>query len=176
MGMSDQYDDGRYDPVFGHGFHITAVRGGIKYPTPIKETHMPEPRMTKSQIANELRLNAELQETLRKRRVQLQKQARQAIPAEPQDPFVMFSVSVKFKMHGPSYHFLILKSGGHYWTTGTKKDQQVFSSWETLCEWLEGPEVYSHSDLVILKSAGKVVSFTSGAIERVDPSDLKPPF
>lgn len=192
MGMSDQYDDGRYDspsPRIEHGRYypdgilspelhpryglpIQAVRGGIKYPTP-KGPTMPE-RLTKAQIAHELEVNTGLMSALRTRRNQLKKQMQTALPAEPPN-HTMFTVSVRFKMRGQRYQFLILKSAGHYWTTGTKKDQQVFSSWEALCEWLEGPDVYDHSDLEILQSSGKAVSFTSGAIERMDPAG-EPPF
>lgn len=207
MGMSDQYDDGRYDsgrtepPVgryypdgilmpsdpshdsgytelaggwcipnsqmtgwpFGpRSLPITAVRGGIKYPTPQKET--PMTRMTKAQIENELRLNTELMDTLRRSRAFLQEQAKSAIPAEPPSIFTMFTVAVRFKMRGKRYQFLILRAGGTYWTTGKDKNAS-FPSWEALCAWLEGPDVYDHSPVEILQGAGKVVSFESGRIE-----------
>lgn len=161
----------QFDPCFGYGRPITTVRGGIKYPTPSIEVRLErhlmstEPRMTKAQIEHELRVNSQLFDALRNRRKDLVKQLKTALPAEPLG-HTMFSVDVKFKMHGKSYQFLILRNGDHYFTTGTKQDQQVFSSWETLCEWLEGPEVYSHSDIEILQGKGAVVSFDSGAIER----------
>lgn len=150
-------------------------RGGIKYPKPTKETYVPEPRMTKAQIAHELQSNAQLQEMLRQRRLELQQLERKAIPAEPLN-YLMFTVAVRFKMRGKRYQYLILRNGNAYFTTGTNTGQKMFPDWEALVAWLEGPEVYSHSDFEILQSAGKVVSFDTGAIERMDPSDQKPPF
>lgn len=188
MGMSDQYDDGRYDA--GHiempgGWCVpadqcpepiivptTARRGGIQYPKRTqKGTHMT--RMTKAQIEHELRLNAELQDTLRQRRLQLQQEAKTAIPAEPRT-FTMFTVTVKFSMRGKSYQFLILRCGEKYFTTGTTDKSKVFNNWEALVGWLEGPDIYSHTDIEILKSAEKVVSFDTGAIEKLLTG--QPPF
>lgn len=205
MGMSDQYDDGRYDsdvanaaaerlsrpgvivspggwctpadqmpgwPFNDLGRLLTPVRGGMKYPAhPQKGTTMP--RMTKAQVEHELRINAELQEELRRRRVELQRQAKTALPVEPHT-FSMFTIDVKFKMRGKSYQFLVLRTAGGYFTTGNAK-HGYFPTWEKFCEWLEGPDVYNHSDLEILQSSGKAVSFTSGAIERMDPAG-EPPF
>lgn len=175
--MADYYDDrdeqiprGRYYPdniladTFIGRVPIAVQRGGIQYPKP-KETHMAEPRMTKAQIEHELRVNTDLLAELRKRRVELQEQKAKAIPGEPRT-FSMFSVAVRFKMRGKFYQYLILRNGTQYFTTGTKDGQKMFPSWEALVAWLEGPDVYSHSDLEILSSAGKVVSFTSGAVER----------
>lgn len=124
---------------------------------------MPD-RMTKAQIEHELRINTELMTSLRTRRNQLKKAAATAIPAEPAG-HTMFTVSVRYSMHGKRYQFLILRHGKDYFTTGTKAEHQHFSSWAALCDWLEGPDIYDHTDLEILRSAGKVVSFDSGAIE-----------
>lgn len=135
---------------------------------------MPE-RLTKAQIAHELRTNNELMNALRYRRGQLQQMAKKALPAEPPSSCTMFTVSARFTMRGKRYQFLILRSGGHYWTTGTRQDQQVFSSWETLCEWLEGPDVYDHSDIEVLKGAGMQVSFDTGELVSEDTAGL-PPF
>jgi hypothetical protein len=135
---------------------------------------MPE-RLTKAQIDHELRVNDQLLRELRNRRQELQRQAASAIPAEPHT-FTMFTVAVKYKMRGKQYQFLILRNGPKYYTTGTKDGQKMFPSWESLCEWLDGPDVYSHSDLEILASSGKAVSFATGAIERMDPADSTPPF
>lgn len=135
--------------------------------TPPERTIMA--RMTKAQIEHELRINSQLTNTLRQRRLELQRQAKDAIPAEPHT-FTMFSVDVKYKMHGKSYQFLILRTPRGYYTTGQDK-HGYFPTWEKFCEWLEGPDVYSHSDLEILKSADKVVSFGSGAIERIDKAE-----
>lgn len=181
MGMSDQYDDGRYDsrpgvivspgwPFNNLDCLLTPIRGGMKYPKP-KGT--PMERQTKAQIAHELRLNAELQDQLRKRRIELEKDMKTAIPVEPHT-FTMFSVDVKFSMRGKSYQFLILRAGTKYFTTGSTDKSAVFESWEALVNWLEGPDVYAHSDLEILQSAGKVVSFDTGAIEKIIGSE--PPF
>jgi len=141
-------------------------------PTKKKETPMTE-RMTKAQIDHELRVNAQLMETLRGRRADLIEQARTAIPAEPPN-HTMFTVGVRFKMRGARYQFLILRSGRKYFTTGTKEGQMKFDSWADLIGWLEGPEVYDHTDIEILRSAGIGVSFDTGAIERLDKSE--PPF
>jgi hypothetical protein len=124
--------------------------------------------MTKAQIAQELATNAELMKALRARRHDLQKQAASALPAEPPSSCTMFAVSVMFKMRGQRYTFLILRSGGRYWTTGTKEGQMVFSSWDALCEWLEGPDVYDHSDIEVLKGAGMQVSFDTGTLVSED--------
>ena len=178
MGMQDQYDDGRYDPgciEMPEPFTLPRIqRGGIKYPTPTKEAHMPEPRMTKAQIDHELRTNTELMTALRHRRNQLKKERQKAIPSEPPPNFTMFTVAVRFKMRGTRYQFLILRHGGVYFTTGGRPEHAQFSSWEALCEWLEGPEVYDHSDLEILKASNAAVSFTSGAIETAPIGE--PPF
>lgn len=189
--MADYYDDRDDYPGYGtyqprprrartnrtalhprYGLPIQAVRGGIQYPKP-KGPTMPE-RLTKAQIEHELRLNDQLLKELRSRRQDLQRQAQTALPAEPPN-YTMFTVSVRFKMRGQRYQFLILRSGKKYFTTGTKVEHRMFDSWEKLCEWLEGPDVYDHSDLEILQSSGKAVSFTSGAIERMDPIG-EPPF
>lgn len=179
MGMQDQYNDGRYDPrldnpelnfVRAHPF--TVQRGGIKYPTPTKETHMPE-RQTKAQIAHELKLNEGLLSSLMERRNQLKRDLQTAFPAEPPS-YTMFTVSVRFKMRGSRYQFLILRSGKKYFTTGTKIEHRMFDSWEQLCEWLEGPDVYEHSNIEILQGAKKVVSFESGRIENEDPAGQAP--
>lgn len=169
--MADQYDDGRYDPGFGYGLPITAVRGGIKYPTPTKETHMPE-RMTKSQIEHELRVNDELIKQLRVRRQDLQRQAATAIPAEPPSNCTMFSVDVQFKFRGKRYQFLVLRSGSKYFTTGSGPEHKKFENWAALCAWLEGPDVYTHSDLEVLKSGGTAVSFESGGLVTLSPDPV----
>lgn len=182
MSMADQYDDGRYDGAETEVYNAKTDQwlpaGDPRLPKPKrsngwnqvntrqKATTMPK-RLTKAQIDHELRVNDQLIKELRNRRQDLQRQAQTALPAEPPN-CTMFKVRVQFKRGGRLYEYLILKSGGHYWTTGTKQDQQVFSSWETLCEWLEGPDVYSHSDIHILQNTGRVVSFTSGSIESTD--------
>lgn len=123
-------------------------------------------RMTKAQIAHELEVNRGLMAELRTRRHQLQRDLRKAIPAEPRG-HTMFTVAVRFTMHGQHYQYLILRNGEKYFTTGTKDPQKMFTSWAALCEWLEGPDVYSHSNLEILTSAGKVISFDSGLVEEL---------
>jgi hypothetical protein len=203
MGMSDQYDDGRYDGDMNPGYiempggwcipaeqapepftFPRIQRGGIKYPKPpsvldgVSEearrfivhnwnipgrNTMPE-RLTKAQIAHELKLNTELINTLHRSRAFLQKQMATALPAEPPSNCTMFTVSVRFKMRGTRYQFLILRSGKKYFTTGTKAEHAKFDSWQALCEWLEGPDVYDHSDIEVLKGAGQQVSFDTGTL------------
>jgi hypothetical protein len=152
---------------------ITAPRGGIKYPKPKGHT-MPE-RLTKAQIEQELRVNDELINTLRRSRAFLQKQLATALPAEPPSNCTMFTVSVRFKMRGKRYQFLILRSGGRYWTTGTGADHKRFESWQKLCEWLESPDVYDHSDIEVLKGSGQQVSFDTGTLVS-ERTIVEPPF
>lgn len=177
--MTGYYTDGilspgfGYDPGFGYGLPLTAPRGGIKYPTPTKETHMPE-RQTKAQIDQELQLNRTLIEKLRERQVELLAQQKVALPAEPPSSCTMFTVSVRFKMRGRRYQFLILRSGGRYWTTGTSPGHKRFDSWEKLCNWLEGPEVYDHTNIEILTGSGQVVDFNTGTI--VSEDNQTPPY
>ena len=134
---------------------------------------MPE-RLTKAQIEHELRLNTELINTLQRSKVFLQKQLATALPAEPPSSNTMFTVSVRFAMRGKRYQFLILRSGGRYWTTGSGAEHKRFDSWEQLCQWLEGPSVYDHTNIEILKGAGRVVSFDTGTI--VDEDKQQAPF
>ena len=161
-------DQHRISPelAFVRAHPFTVQRGGIKYPTPTKETHMPE-RLTKAQIEHELRLNTELINTLQRSKVFLQKQLATALPAEPPSSNTMFTVSVRFAMRGKRYQFLILRTERGYYTTG-KDSHGYFPDWRALCQWLEGPDVYSHTALEILKSSGKGLSFETGRIENLD--------
>jgi hypothetical protein len=75
-----------------------------------------------------------------------------AYPAEPGPNHDRFSVLVQFG--GPrskKYEFLLLRSGGKWFTTGTGNDTKVFESWTALLDWLDGPDVRWHSDLQRLK-------------------------
>jgi hypothetical protein len=161
------------DPGFGYGLPITAVRGGIKYPAIKKETHMPE-RQTKAQLQQELELNRNLIQTLRKRQEDLLAAQKVALPAEPPSSYTMFTVGVRFTMRGKRYQFLVLRSGRQYWTTGTGAEHKRFDSWEKLCEWLEGPTVYDHTNIEILTGSGQVVDFNTGTI--VPEDNQTPPY
>lgn len=136
-----------------------------------KGTTMPE-RLTKAQIKHELEVNEQLRRTLAQRRRQLQQLDLTAFPVEPPNNCTMFTVDVKFQFRGKRYQFLILRSGGKYFTTGTSPTHQKFETWEDLCKWLEGDDVYSHSNLEVLKSAGVVVSFESGGLETIPTEDV----
>ena len=176
--MTDYYPDGILQPdlswmLEGLAQGFRCDRGGIKYPTPKKETHMPE-RQTKAQIQQELELNRNLIQQLRERQEDLLAAQKVALPAEPPSSNTMFTVSVRFTMRGKRYQFLILRSGGRYWTTGSGAEHKRFDSWEQLCQWLEGPSVYDHTNIEILKGAGRVVSFDTGTI--VDEDKQQVPF
>lgn len=160
------------DQIFEGWGPLTAPQG-IMHPPTKKETHMPE-RQTKAQIQHELEMNRSLIQQLRERQQDLLRAQKVALPAEPPSSYTMFTVSLRFKMRGQRYQFLILRSAGHYFTTGTKKDQQVFSSWDSLCEWLEGPEVYDHTNIEILTGSGQVVDFNTGTIVAED--NQTPPY
>lgn len=75
-----------------------------------------------------------------------------AYPAEPGQGHDRFRVLVQFG--GPrskKYEFLLLRSMGKWFTTGTADENKVFPSWAALLDWLDGPDVRWHSDLQRLK-------------------------
>jgi hypothetical protein len=142
-------------------------------PKPKNETHMPE-RQTKAQLEHELNLNRQLIQQLRERQQELLAKQKVALPAEPPSSYTMFTVSVRFNMRGRHYTFLILRSGGKYWTTGSGAEHKRFDSWEQLCQWLEGPKVYSHTNIEMLTGSGQVVDFNTGTIVAED--NQTPPY
>lgn len=88
-----------------------------------------------------------------------------AKPAEPGPGHDRFSVLVKFG--GPrskEYEFLLLRSGGKWFTTGTSVQAKVFESWDALVDWLEGSDVKWHSDLQRLTLSSEAWSLQTGAL------------
>lgn len=167
MGMSDQYDDGRYDGGDVHNamiermaatsigyVPITARRGGIKYPTskgtPVATTPKKlTPKQKVRKLEAELDSNLTLQQTLAQEEGRLRADIRKYdIPDEPPARHDMFRVAVQFSARGPQYSYLLTRSGGRWFTTGTKEEHKVFPSWAALCEWLNG--TYWHSRLDVL--------------------------
>lgn len=59
----------------------------------------------------------------------------------------MFGVNVKFNPNGKMYKFLILRTPGGWYTTGTTPDTLRFDSWAALIDWLRGPDVHWHGAL-----------------------------
>lgn len=91
----------------------------------------------------------------------LEKQAKQEeLPPVPTGNF--WRVDVKFSPGGSTYTYLLLRHGQKWYTTGVDERTAVFKSWNALWEWLEGPDVYSHSELQRLIHSG---STTNGKIE-----------
>lgn len=61
-----------------------------------------------------------------------------------------YSIDLRFKPRGKIYRFLLLQTMTGWYTTGTTSN--YFKSWDALLDWLEGPEVHSHTGLRRLAS------------------------
>jgi hypothetical protein len=174
MSMADQYDDGRYDGDMNPGyiempggwcvpaeqapepFFPGATRGGIKYPTPTKETHVGlTPKQKVRKLEAELDSNLTLQKTLREEEVKLRNDIRRAdIPNQPpRDVGDMFRVVVQFTPRGPHYTYLLMRNANRWYTTGVSEEQKRFDSWTALAGWLNSTNW--HSDLQLLDEVGK---------------------
>lgn len=152
MGMSDQYNDGRYDALpdeddfadtsIGY-VPITAPRGGIKYPTK-------EENMQKSTPQEQLQKAIEAQSKIGQVIDSLKAQIAAEIPPAPRGSLgEAFSVTVKFQKPGKSYRFLILLTERGWFTTGTGNTGH-FRTWKELVEWLHGGDYAWHSRMVPL--------------------------
>jgi hypothetical protein len=133
-----------------------ATRGGIKYPTPTKETHMGlTPKQKVRKLEAELDSNLTLQKTLREEEVKLRNDIRRAdIPNQPpRDVGDMFRVVVQFTPRGPHYTYLLMRNANRWYTTGVSEEQKRFDSWSALAGWLNSTNW--HSDLQLLDEVGK---------------------
>lgn len=141
--MRDQYDDGRYDG--GHRYAetsigylpITAVRGGIKYPskgTPVAQSPTQKLAALKNKQENLAAEIANLERLL----------IRKAPPVEQ----AAWTIDVRFTSGGQLYNYLILRHNGVFYTTGTGSDGKFFS-WTQVLAWLD--TMASHSALLPLK-------------------------
>lgn len=144
-------------PGIEHGLPITAPRGGIKYPTPTKDTH------TMISKRDELQYELTLNESVRKQLEERAKEIRATIahlnipPAPPSRDGDAFAVDVKFKENGRAYRFLLYRHGGVWFTTGGRPEHSQFPSWPALVKWLRSDEVFWHSAVVKLQITGYAV-------------------
>jgi len=139
MGMSDQYDDGRYDG------------GGIEYLQP-KEITMPGKITTTNSEALSIAAAAKriAGEQLIKEANELEKRATVLRRPEPRRSGPeRWAITVHFQHGGKAYEYLIKRSAGKYFTTGTGSTS-VFDSWAALLKWLD-EETVSHSQMYALR-------------------------
>jgi hypothetical protein len=78
-------------------------------------------------------------------------------PEPPREAGNYFRVIVMFPRNRKTYTYLLLRTehGGRWFTTGTHDDQKVFADWDAFMEWLNGPDVASHSNIVRLEDPTK---------------------
>lgn len=122
---------------------ITAPRGGIKYPTPVKlkGTAMPSLNHQLTALKNkQANLAAEIANLERK-----VKASRATPPPADQNAW---TIDVRFNPNGGLYNYLILRHNGVFYTTGTGTDGKFFT-WGSLLDWLDG--MASHSALLPLR-------------------------
>lgn len=131
-----------------------ATRGGIKYPTPTKETHMAlTPKDKVRKLEAELDSNLTLQQTLKQEEQKLRDDIRKAdIPNQPPRDADKFAVVVQFTARGPHYTYLLARNANRWYTTGVSEEQKRFDSWSALCGWLNS--TYWHSQLEELATTG----------------------
>lgn len=101
-----------------------------------------------------------------------EKLKKSAVIAQPATG-IMFTINVRFEFRGKEYQFLVLRHGERWYTTGTTPQTKMFPSWAKFVEWLE-EDVYQHSDLELLQSAGTAFNLDTGLFVKV-PTEL-PPF
>lgn len=144
--MADYYDErddgGGVPHLYGIPLPITAPRGGIKYPTPVKLKGTPVAKTLNQQLADLVRQHTEMGDTIEvlRRKVKTQRKS-------PPTGQSMWSIDVRFTSNGTAYKYLILRHGARYYSTGTGEDR-VFYSWDSLLGWLDG--VSAHGPLVPL--------------------------
>ncbi|HBH59932.1 MAG TPA: hypothetical protein DDY41_17760 [Arthrobacter bacterium] len=107
-----------------------------------------------SRLEAELDRNLDLQNVLKLRADDLREDIRKAdLPAPPPaHGSDMFQTLVQFTPGSSTYSYLLIRSGGRWYTTGTHEDQKMFKSWEALCAWLNS--TYSHTNLTALMTTG----------------------
>jgi hypothetical protein len=117
---------------------ITAVRGGIKYPT--KGTTVPSLNSQLAALKNkQTNLAAEI--------ANLEAKVKAQRPKAPPSHQNRWAIDVRFREGGMLYTFLILRAGGKFYTTGTG-DDKVFFGWDELLHWLDG--MVQHSAMIPL--------------------------
>lgn len=121
---------------------ITARRGGIKYPTPVKlkGTAM-------SSLNSQLTTLKNKQENLAAEIANLERKIKTRRTAPPLIQSA-WTIDVRFTTDGKLYRYLIVRVAGRFYTTGTG-DDGVFTSWTDLLDWLDG--MNEHSALVPLR-------------------------
>jgi len=141
-------------------------RGGMRYPARQKENTMAAPmgRTARAALENEKTNALELIAKLQARVGDLDEKLAEAYPAEPGPGHDRFSVKVKFEDYGKEYEFLLLRNAGRWFTTGTSKQTQVFRNWAALVDWLQGQDVFWHSDLQRLKLDNVAWNLGSGEL------------
>ncbi|QWY82805.1 hypothetical protein PP641_gp065 [Arthrobacter phage SilentRX] len=148
MGMQDQYDDGRYDPVPDEDYGYYPGPYGRRTPyKKSKGTHT----MTTASDRIELQKALDLRETLNQRISLLQEKVAQR-PAEPGAAHGdAFAIDVKYSTRGTRYRFLFQRGPkGGWFSTGQKSDNSYFPTWDALVDWLNGPDVAWYSSMVAL--------------------------
>lgn len=118
---------------------ITAVRGGIKYPS--KGNTMAQSVNQKLAALREKQLGLAREIAALERAIKR--------PAPPEDQ-AAWTIEVRFTEGGKFYNYLILRHGGRFYTTGTNVQDSVFHSWDSLLNWLDSAA--GHSALIPLRA------------------------
>jgi len=66
---------------------------------------------------------------------------------EPPPGADRFTIQVKFGRSEKTYTYLLLRSGGDWYSTGGTQ----FKSWDAVVRWLHGPRIVWHSPLYALQ-------------------------
>lgn len=138
--MADYYDE-RTDAA------PYILPGARRRSTPKGKPVALSPKQKVRRLEAELDANLNLQQTLADEAQKLREEIRKAdIPGPPPTSAgTMFRVEVQFTARGMTYTYLLTRSGGRWYTTGTAEDQKMFKSWEALCAWLNS--TYWHGNL-----------------------------
>jgi hypothetical protein len=137
---------------------LTPVRGGMKYPTPTKETHtMAENENTQDSaemLEEMLEMRKRLDLQIAKMQKLIHKQRYPKVPSKADGD--MYMIDVKFDPAGKTYRFLLLRTPNGWYTTGTG-DTAHFETWTALVDWLRGPDVHWHGAMQKLLLSGGAV-------------------
>lgn len=127
---------------------ITVVRGGIKYPASAEaQRRISKGTPVASTLNQKLAALKNKQENLAAEIANLERKVKAQRPAPPVNQSA-WSIRVQFTPNGMVYTYLVLRSGGRYYTTGTKAEDGVFDSWDDLLDWLDAKA--AHGPLIPL--------------------------
>lgn len=146
-------------------------RGGIKYPKPKEDSVK---RTTREDLLKEKKAAEALLESVEARIADIDAALEKAKIAEPGYGHDRFSLQVKFARNGTVYEFLLLRSNGRWFTTGSGSEVKVFMNWDAFLAWINKPEIVWHSDLQRLKLDTCAWSLSRGELIVNDQGE--PPF